>query len=1339
MNKLLQKVAKLFLGLSMAAGVGVAISSSGRKDAKSAFATEETGDHSLIITRDSFTSGNGYSWCSWSQKTTATTPDTITGEAYIYYTTTSSMQFNSSKSGYHIFNSVALPGRINSITASKASGTTRTWYAKVATTAYTRSSNTITDGTGSTVLVNAGTSVDGDDVSIGTIAANAGDYSYFCLYVSGGASYISDFTINYTVSSASTPYSTTVNVDHGAKSTSNTSTSFSSTTSSGDVYLTPSSGYRAPTTNLQSAFSVSGGHAQIGTITTVSNGDVKIPLTGVDANITITGAFELIPTYTITYNANGGTGSVPASTTGSGAINLPSSASLTNSGFKLDGWGDVSHKDQAVAQYALGASYTLSADITLYAHWSTAYVVSFDANGGTGSMSAINDVLGSYTLPANGFTPPSSKTFAGWKANNSGDIIAVGGSYNVNANVKFYAQWATRYTDVITASDLAATGTGYTSFSNVAKNSDARYLGKTAKDSSGNIQCNSTSGNGIATSVSGGKIKTISVSWGTVPSGKGYKVYGNNTSYASVGSSGTQIGTLNGDTTTINVTKDYEYVSLQGYGGASYAASLTFVWEAPEKAPEISSVAITTGPSSSEVKDGGSTWSMAATTTAKYDDQHTLSTNVTWSVSPTGAVTFSKSESESGETISVTATNANYNSVVITATSVEEDFDTVHGDSNTFSIVKTFPIDSVSLSATTSGGPDYDAEGESSFTVSFTTAITYSDDTGSNKVNISVTPSGGVTGQGDDMTAGNFDLVFTKNGTYTVTSTAAENTNKSASVQISIGNIPVDGFEKVTSTQSIRNGSKVIIGSTAKGTVMGTEKANALIKGVSYTVTDDFIPTGDTTSFGIFDMNLVNGYWELTTTISSVKSWLAIDADGNRADFDTSSSDATKWTVDFDNGDVVLVPKSYTSRVLRCNDGNSNYGCYAGSQSKIQLYVKVDNSPYFSINTTSVYLGNRGTQLLQLTAHNKATATVTWSKSGDNVVNLSTLSGLSTTITAVDSGEGVATVTATFTNGNGTFEAIAVRVEVIELDMYVNVGMTTFTKVTSTPDGGWAGTYLLVDESANAIFDGSASPLGAGSEKSISAPGNTIEATHEMIKSSFNIKASTHGYTIRSNSNYFIGNPDGTTKTISTSLGEAYEVSIGSDGTITALDSEGSATSSTLRHIANDHLWRFYTTTSGNGITLYKADGEARAISDTITAWYDNAKTNEYLVCNNDSTQSKISWDNLKTGSYWTALSSTDKDTLKRMTAKAAEDEGNYLEDFISDYDYLIQHIFKNLEYDFLGRFGSGGAMEGQLSPRVNLLNIKNTNTVAILVIISMVSVTTIGGYFFLRKRREEN
>ena len=70
------------------------------------------------------------------------------------------------------------------------------------------------------------------------------------------------------------------------------------------------------------------------------------------------------------------------------------------------------------------------------------YTVSFNAGDGSGSMSSILDVSGSYTLPNCAFTAPEGYEFAGWKANNAGEIISAGGTYNVSANVTFYAQWS---------------------------------------------------------------------------------------------------------------------------------------------------------------------------------------------------------------------------------------------------------------------------------------------------------------------------------------------------------------------------------------------------------------------------------------------------------------------------------------------------------------------------------------------------------------------------------------------------------------------------------------------------------------------------------------------------------------------------------------------------------------------------------------------------------------------------------------------------------------------------------------------------------------------------------
>ena len=757
--------------------------------------------------------------------------------------------------------------------------------------------------------------------------------------------------------------------------------------------------------------------------------------------------------------------------------------------------------------------------------------------------------------------------------------------------------------------------------------------------------------------------------------------------------------------------------------------------------PEITKVEMTGSPAASATLGGGASWTMSATVTAINDEGESLSRNVNWTVSPAGAVTFAKTRSASGENITVTATNTANNGVVITAASAATGFTTVKATSNSFNIIKSYDVSSVSLSTTTSGGPNYDAAGASSFDVSFTTSVNYSGDAGSSKVNITVDPSTGVSGYGDNVTAGSFTLTFTKSGNYTITSTSVEKNTKYASVSISIDNIVAPGYQKAESTGDFRNGSEVVIGSSAKGVLMKNAAASAAIGYTSYAVSEGFIPENDLPSDAvIFTLHNTSGaLWELTAKISATTYYLEYDASkqgsGNSASYTTASSSLTKWEIGFSNeGDLNLVPSTAESRSLRCNTSNSNFACYAGTQSTVQMYVKVDNSPYFSINTTNMYLGPRGTSTLTLTAHNGAADTITWTSGNTNYATVSPTSGLTTTVTGVAIGE--TTITATFTSGD--YDPIVVTVHVIELDTYVNVGVTTFTKVTSTPAGGWAGTYLLVDETASEIFDGSASPLSADATKAVSISSSSITATHEMIASSFNIKASTNGYTLKSNSNYYVGNQS-VSNGISTSIVEQYEVSIGNDGTITGLLSDGTTSSgTTLRHNASsgNNIWRFYTGTTGNEIALYKADGDIRAISSTLTSWYDNAKENEYLSCNASGTGSNIDWDSL----YETAiemLASEDYDTLKRMSSKSSEENGNYLEDFISDYDYLV--AYKGYD-DFLGRFDEGGAMYG--TPRVvpmPISNIVSTNgVIAIVVVISMMTITAIGAYYFLRKRKEQ-
>lgn len=68
------------------------------------------------------------------------------------------------------------------------------------------------------------------------------------------------------------------------------------------------------------------------------------------------------------------------------------------------------------------------------------YTVSFDANGGEGTMAPVADVSGSYTLPECGFTAPAGKRFKGWALAADGEVIAET-TIDITSDITLYAIW----------------------------------------------------------------------------------------------------------------------------------------------------------------------------------------------------------------------------------------------------------------------------------------------------------------------------------------------------------------------------------------------------------------------------------------------------------------------------------------------------------------------------------------------------------------------------------------------------------------------------------------------------------------------------------------------------------------------------------------------------------------------------------------------------------------------------------------------------------------------------------------------------------------------------------
>ena len=118
-------------------------------------------------------------------------------------------------------------------------------------------------------------------------------------------------------------------------------------------YTLPENGFTAPDGKQFKAWSVDGVEKAVGGKITVT------------ANTTVTAIWEPIPVteYTITFNVNGGSGTIPSQTTS--GQKLSSLPTATHSGsYSFVGWYTAASGGTQIT-----TAYTFSADTTVYAHW----------------------------------------------------------------------------------------------------------------------------------------------------------------------------------------------------------------------------------------------------------------------------------------------------------------------------------------------------------------------------------------------------------------------------------------------------------------------------------------------------------------------------------------------------------------------------------------------------------------------------------------------------------------------------------------------------------------------------------------------------------------------------------------------------------------------------------------------------------------------------------------------------------------------------------------------------------------------------------------------------------
>lgn len=166
------------------------------------------------------------------------------------------------------------------------------------------------------------------------------------------------------------------------------------------------------------------------------------------ATTTVTVPAIARPTYTVSYNANGGSGA-PSNQTKQHDITLTlSSTKPTRDGYEFAGWG-TSATDTGV-KYSAGGQYTGNANITLYAIWTNVakLTLAYNANGGSGAPSSQTHLINTVSK-ISGVKPTRDKyVFLGWstsstatKATYIADGQYTNNSFTDGATVTLYAVW----------------------------------------------------------------------------------------------------------------------------------------------------------------------------------------------------------------------------------------------------------------------------------------------------------------------------------------------------------------------------------------------------------------------------------------------------------------------------------------------------------------------------------------------------------------------------------------------------------------------------------------------------------------------------------------------------------------------------------------------------------------------------------------------------------------------------------------------------------------------------------------------------------------------------------
>lgn len=167
-----------------------------------------------------------------------------------------------------------------------------------------------------------------------------------------------------------------------------------------------------------------------------------------DSDVTLYAVWRNKYQYTVTYNANGGSGTLTDKNSPYYEMNTVTvlSNSFTYYGYKFTGFNTA--KDGSGTTYQPNSTFVINGNVTLYAQWIEIpkYTVTYDANGGTGD---VIDTKSPYLEGSTVTVLPNAYerahfTFTNWNTarNGSGTAYTENKTFKIQSNVTLYAQWS---------------------------------------------------------------------------------------------------------------------------------------------------------------------------------------------------------------------------------------------------------------------------------------------------------------------------------------------------------------------------------------------------------------------------------------------------------------------------------------------------------------------------------------------------------------------------------------------------------------------------------------------------------------------------------------------------------------------------------------------------------------------------------------------------------------------------------------------------------------------------------------------------------------------------------